>query len=148
MTGAGSSPPRLCIDANLVLRRLLPYEQDPRIVQTWAGWATAGVQLVGPPLLHAEVTSTLRLHVTAGKLRASDGDAFFAAFNRLGIRRIDRDDLYPRAWELAKRYNQRRAYDVLYVALAQLEDLELWTGDERLFNTVRRDEPRVRWLPA
>lgn len=147
MTGAGSSP-RLCVDANLVLRRLLPYEQGARIMQEWAGWAATGTQLVGPTLLYAEVTSTLRLHVTTGKLRASEGDAIFATFSGLGIRRVDRDDLYPRAWELAKRYNQRRAYDMLYVALAQLEDLELWTGDERLFNTVRRDEPRVRWLPA
>lgn len=90
----------------------------------------------------------MRLRVASGRLSADEGEAAFTDFTALGIQRIDRDDLYPRAWELARRYNQRRAYDMLYLALAQLEDIAFWTGDERLVNTVGGDEPRVRWLPT
>jgi predicted nucleic acid-binding protein len=37
---------------------------------------------------------------------------------------------------------------MIYVALAQLEDLEFWTGDERLVNTIGGQDPRVKWAPA
>jgi predicted nucleic acid-binding protein len=146
-SGRGGSPTRLCIDASLVLRWLLPDEWDLGIDRIWADWAGRGVQIVGPALLYAEVTSVIRLRVVTGRLTADEGDAVFSVFNSLGIRRVDRDDLHVRAWELAKRYHQRRAYDMMYLALAELEDLDLWTGDERLVNALVGREPRLRWVP-
>lgn len=127
---------------------MLPDEHDPNVDALWKSWAANSVQVVGPVLLYAEVTSVIRLRVSTGRLTSDEGDAAFAAFNALGITRIDRDDLHLRAWELAKQYQLRRAYDVMCVALAELEDLELWTGDERLINTLGGREPRVRWVPA
>jgi predicted nucleic acid-binding protein len=61
---------------------------------------------------------------------------------------VDRDDLHLRAWRLTKQYQPRRAYDMMYLALAQLEGLDLWTGDERRVNTIGGGDPRVRWIPA
>lgn len=141
-------PARVCVDASLVLHLLLPDERDPNVDSLWTSWAANSVQIVGPALLYAEVTSVIRLRVSTGRLTPDEGDAAFAAFNALGISRIDRDDLHILAWELAKRYQLRRAYDVMYLALAELEDLELWTGDERLVNALGGREPRVRWVPA
>jgi len=151
MAGAPSSPApqlRVCVDASLVLHLLLPDERDPGIEAQWQAWASAAVEALGPALLYAEVTSVIRLRVATGRLTADEGDDVFAAFNALGIARVDRDDLHLRAWQLAKQYQTRRAYDRLYLALAQLEDLELWTGDERLVNTISGRDPRVRWTPA
>ena len=99
-------------------------------------------------LLYAEVTSVLRLRVATGRLTADESEAAFTAFNALGIAKVDRDDLHIRAWNLAQQFQTRRAYDMMYLALAQLEDLELWTGDERLVNTVGGQDPRVKWVPA
>lgn len=62
----------------------------------------------------------------------------------LAIRRVDRDDLHVRDWDLAKRYNQRRAYDMMYLALAQLEDIDLWTTDRRLVNAIAGRESRLK----
>lgn len=122
----------VCVDASLVLHLLLPDERDPGTEALWRGWAAAGIEVIGPALLYAEVTSVIRLRVVIGRLTADEGEEAFAAFNALGIARVDRDDLHIRAWQLAKQYQTRRAYDMMYLALAQLEDLELWTGDERL----------------
>lgn len=147
MTGTATASPRVCVDANLVLNRLLPHERDPQVLRLWADWAAQGFQVLGPPLLFAEVASTLRMNVARGRLPVAQGDALFAAFTSIGIQRIDRDDLYPRAWDLAKLHNQPRAYDMLYLALAQLEDIELWTNDQRLVNSLTGHEPRVRLVP-
>jgi predicted nucleic acid-binding protein len=40
-----------------------------------------------------------------------------------------------RAFEIAQQYNQR-AYDCVYVALAERKHIEFWTGDERLYNAL------------
>jgi predicted nucleic acid-binding protein len=42
--------------------------------------------------------------------------------------------------------NQQRAYDCLYVALAERDGIELWTGDERLYNALHAQHPFVRWI--
>jgi predicted nucleic acid-binding protein len=139
---------RVCIDASLVLHFVLPDERDLLTEALWQQWSTTGVRVIGPVLLYAEVTSVLRLRVATGRLTADEGEAAFMAFNALGIAKVDRDDLHIRAWSLAQQFQTRRAYDMMYLALAQLEDLELWTGDERLVNTIGSQEPRVKWAPA
>jgi predicted nucleic acid-binding protein len=140
--------PRVCVDASLVLHLILPDERDAGTESLWQGWAATGVAVIGPPLLYAEVTSVIRLRVVTGRLTADEGDEVFAAFNALGVARVDHDDLHVRAWQLAKQYQTRRAYDMMYLALAQIEDLDLWTGDERLVNTIGGRDPRVHLAPA
>ena len=148
-SGQGSSEEarRACVDASLVLRRVIPYERDAAIEEFWVDWDRQGVEICGPVLLYAEVTSTIRLRVVTEQLTEEQGENAFRDFNQLGVHKIDRDDLHVRAWELAKRYRQRRAYDMTYLALADLEDLDLWTGDKRLINALAGREPRVRWVP-
>jgi predicted nucleic acid-binding protein len=136
------------VDASLVLHLLLPDERDLGFEELWQGWATAGVEVIGPALLYAEVTSVIRLRVATGRLTEDEGEETFAAFNALGIACIDRDDLHIRAWQLARQYQTRRVYDMVYLALAQLEDLKLWTSHERLVNTIGGRDVRVHWTPA
>ena len=37
-------------------------------------------------------------------------------------------------------------HDAAYLAVAEILGCELWTADERLYNSVKTDMPRVRWL--
>src|SRR5262249_9662774 len=131
-----------------ILHFVLPDERDVHTEPLWQQSSTTGVSVIGPVLLYAEVTSVLRLCVATARLTADEGEAAFTASNALGIARVDRDDLHIRAWRLAHQFQTRRAYDMVYLALAQLEDLELWTGDERLVNTIGGQDPRVKWVPA
>jgi len=70
----------------------------------------------------------------------------FKAFHLLGVRLLHPDGLHQRAWELAKQFNRPQVYDSHYLALAEILDLELWTGDERLYNAVQDKLSWVRWL--
>jgi predicted nucleic acid-binding protein len=80
------------------------------------------------------------------ELRAEDGEAAFDAFRKIKIRFSARAALFPLAWKLVKEFNRPRAYDVTYLALAQLEGVELWTADERLYNAVKGKLAWVRWV--
>lgn len=49
------------------------------------------------------------------------------------------------AFDIAQQYDQR-SYDCIYVALAQREGLEFWTGDRRLYNALNPHVAFVRWI--
>ena len=48
--------------------------------------------------------------------------------------------------ELVERLRLSAAYDAHYVALAEVRRCECWTADERLWNSVKRQLPMVRWV--
>ncbi|GIV76846.1 MAG: hypothetical protein KatS3mg050_1240 [Litorilinea sp.] len=64
----------------------------------------------------------------------------------LKIRLSHRKGIFPLAWELAKQFNQPRAYDTAYLALAQLHQCDFWTADEKLYNAVKDALPWVKWV--
>jgi len=128
--------PSVCVDASLVLMLLLEEERSERAEALWARWQAEGMTPLGPPLLFAEVPSVLRGAVSFGRLRPEEGDEAFETFCAMVIAVSRRTDLHRLAWELAKRHRRPRVYDSFYLAAAQAEGCELWTGDRRLANAV------------
>ncbi len=136
--------PQVCVDASLVLALVLPDERSEHVQALWSWWEREQTTPFGPPLLYAEVPAVLRQAVFYGRLTSQAGDVAFQDFCDLGIRISARNDLHILAWDLAKAHNRPRAYDTMYLAAAQAEGCDLWTGDRRLVNAV--DLPWVRWL--
>jgi predicted nucleic acid-binding protein len=134
---------RICLDASLVLARLLPLERTTEIIDVWNGLAERGDQLLGPPLLFIEVTSVLRERWARGQITGDEAEIAFLAFKDLPIERAWPDQLHTRAWEIAKDLGQRKAYDAHYLALAEIEGCELWSMDRRLYNAAGG---RIPWL--
>lgn len=139
-------PTPVCVDASLVVKLLLRERFSDAARALWDQWAREGMELVVPPLFFAEVSSVLRQNVFLGRVESNEGDELFEAFLDYRVVPTAPPELYPRAWELAKRYNQRRAYDAQYLAVADIVGCPLWTGDERLANVV--NAPWVRYIGA
>ena len=134
----------VCVDASVLIRWLVPQQSDSQVYELVDGWIEDGVELIGPALLFSEVISVLRLQAHKGTLDTEDADRIVWLFLRLGIRRIDNSTLYRRAFELATRFGHPRAYDAHYLAAAEQEGCELWTADGPLYESVRRELPRVK----
>ena len=116
------------------------------VQRLWDTWVDADVKIVAPFLLAFEGTSVIRNKMYRGLVPPEEGELMFKAFHLLGVRLLHPDGLHQRAWELAKQFNHPQAYDSHYLALAEILDLELWTGDERLYNAVQDKLSWVRWL--
>jgi len=54
--------------------------------------------------------------------------------------------IHTRTLELAHQFRLNAAYDAHYLALAESLDCEMWTADERLWNSVRNTLGWVRWI--
>lgn len=134
----------VCVDSSLALAWLLVAQQNDVADTLRREWRERGVQLLGPPLFHAEVTSVLRQKVFFKKILPEEGDEAFSVYLDIPVRIIDRPEMYCKAWELAKRFKLPVCYDAQYLAVAELEDCEFWTADRRLVNSLRGKMNRLK----
>ncbi|MBM3142512.1 MAG: type II toxin-antitoxin system VapC family toxin [Chloroflexi bacterium] len=135
---------RVCIDASLALSWLLPRERNEATDTLILQWHAQGIKLITAPLFHAEVTSVLREQVYHKKLLPQEGEQAFVTFLQLAVETINEQAVYTLAWELAKKFNLPRAYDMQYLAVAELKDCEFWTNDRRLVNSLQDKVPRLK----
>lgn len=136
----------VCVDASLAVA-WLSYERYTAIANALRHeWHEHSVQMVGPALFHAEVTSAIRQHVYFKQILPEEGEEAFSIYLDIPIRIIDEPEVYRKAWQLAKEFNLPVCYDMLYLAVAELEDCELWTGDKSLVDSLKGKAKRVRWV--
>ncbi len=134
----------VCVDASLFLSIVFDDPHQATAARLWEGWLSTGTQLVAPPLFYAEITSVIRLSNHRGDLSPLAAHEILSAGLSSPVEIWqDSRTLQPRAFELAVRFNQPRAYDAQYLALAELLGGELWTVDRRLVNSVSSHLPWV-----
>jgi predicted nucleic acid-binding protein len=79
--------------------------------------------------LLAECTSVLSREVHSRRLDAATGRLLVERALRLPIRTVPRTEIYLRAYDIARSLGWAKAYDALYLAVADLEAAELLTLD-------------------
>jgi predicted nucleic acid-binding protein len=127
----------VCVDASAYIGLILNDYRRPLVVKLWTRWFEEGRQLVAPPIFYAEVCSTLRLCTWKGDISSDAALAALSACLRSPVEIWDSPvAIQTRAFALASQFNQPRAYDAQYLAVAELTRGELWTADKRLVNSV------------
>lgn len=109
-------------------------------------WDDRGVTRLVPSLFASELNAALLKQIRQGAMTLDDARRAFR--DLLAAVTVMPDDaaLAPRALEIADGLSLWKAYDSLYLALAEREGCELWTGDERFYNLVRGAYPWVHWV--
>lgn len=128
----------IVVDSNLVAAIILPLPYSDAAREAIAGWKLAGYMVMGPVLLEYEFTTILRRAQFHGLMDSDQATFALQRVKNLHIQSIPPSDyLHRGALEWAERLGQSRAYDAQYLALAEQENAELWTGDKRLANGAR-----------
>lgn len=138
-----SNSSTVCVDASIVLRRVLQPDDDA-IKELWQSWVDDEVRLVAPTLLFYEVTNGL---YQQQKNKALSPETIWKALELaldLPINLVNEANLHLRAREIAMEYNLPATYDAHYLALAEWMDVDLWTADMRLVNTLKPF--KVKWV--
>jgi len=86
-------------------------------------------ELAAPKLVDLEVLSVIRRHLARGRLDLRRANLAVTDLRVFPMARYDHLDLVERAWAMRDALS---AYDATYVALAELLDCPLLTGDARL----------------
>jgi predicted nucleic acid-binding protein len=141
-TGSGV----VVVDAAVVTKLILPEELSARAQAFCEAALRAGRRLVAPPTLPVEVATVLLQRRRADEITGGEADAAFAAFLDLGIELVAPAGLHRAAFALARAHRLRSAQPAVAVALAQLLETDLWTGDRALMKALGSDLPWVRWI--
>ena len=137
---------RVCIDASLALAWLSYGEYTESANALRQGWLADGVALLGPPVFHADVFSVLRQQVLLKKMLSEEAEEAFSICLDIPIRIVDSADLNRTSWRLAGEMGLTNCYDTQYLAVAELEDCQLWTADRRWVSESPGKASRVKWL--
>lgn len=149
-TSASAPTPQtvIVVDASLAMQWLLVETFTMRSRQQLAKWTSAGTRLFAPSLILSEITNALYKRVRKGDLSLADADAALERFLKLDLDLVTEDTLARRALALAAAHKLKAAYDAQYLSLAEREGCDLWTADERLWNSVKSLLSWVRWIGA
>lgn len=116
----------LVVDASLVTHALTEAREHPLL------WRQLEAHMLhAPSLIDFEVANALRGLSLGGKLDVADAEAALADFLDLPVTRHSGSVLAERIWRLRSNFN---AYDAAYLALAELLDCPVLTGDAKLDN--------------
>lgn len=134
---------RICVDASLALKLVLSEADSESAQAEWQNWIRAGVEIVAPDLLIYETASVLRNRVSRKKITQGEADEALHILAAVDITYYQPAGLRQAVLELARRFNRPTGYDAFYLALAQEEGCPYWTGDKRLYNTVKS---QLKWV--
>ena len=116
----------IVLDASLAVELLL---QTPRAIPLTDDLLAPQEDLHAPHLIEVEVTQTLRRLCSRAELTDRRAEEAMTDLADLPLVRHSHDLLLRRAWEL--RLNLT-IYDGIYVALAELLEVPLWTLDQQI----------------
>lgn len=133
----------MIVDASVILSAFFPDEDQAQAQALIREHVMGRVKLVAPTLLLYEVTNAVVQARRRGRISDEQAGNILTSFEGLGI------DLRPVTWQqilpLALRFD-RSAYDAAYLALAEITERPLITGDRRLYHAVHEHLDWVQWM--
>jgi predicted nucleic acid-binding protein len=134
------------VDASLAIQWVVRDPHHAEAQSLLLDWDARRVRRVAPGWFACEVGNALYKRYLRGELTLKRAQTVVDSV----LSRVVLIDVEPvttiRALELADQFGRPTAYDAQYLALAERLDCELWTADERLWNSVRGRLTWVRWV--
>ena len=133
------------VDASVVLK--WQFDDEDCVSQAIAlrddYYVRGAVRVIAPQLLMYEVVNGV---ATATRRKRLSLDMAFQAVENLVALGIDLMEVEPlKILKVALQYDLA-AYDAAYLALAEAESCDLWTGDRTFYQAVKDESHQVRWI--
>jgi predicted nucleic acid-binding protein len=137
---------QVVVDASLAIKWVIPEVHQTEALSLIATWNADGVDVIAPGWFACEIANVLFQRMRRGDLNLSDAQLALGAI----VAKVRSRDVEPavamRAMEIASLFGLRASYDAQYLALAEQFGCELWTADDKFWNTVKTVYPRVKWV--
>jgi predicted nucleic acid-binding protein len=140
----------IVVDASLAVKWVVDEVYTAQAQELFADVTNNSEIVYAPPHFTGETINAIyqkfrstdeKKHISEEQL-ASAVDTFLA----FPVRVMTPDNLYSKAVEFAKAYKLVTIYDGVYVVLAEILGLELWTADQRLMSQLGSSAPWVHLI--
>lgn len=103
------------------------------------------VRLIAPTLFSYEIVSAVNVAINRKRISEADGYRAIKYLTSLDIELWGFVELIESTFHLARQYGLS-PYDCAYMALAEKEKCDLFTGDRKLFNAIKSQFSWVQWI--
>ncbi len=132
------------VDANIPIQTVLDITDN--LERFWERVDLEQITPCAPRLWLSETTSAIRFLLSRKQITSDEAEQALRTIHGLRVEIINEDEeLCLRALELAGKLGQSKAYDAIYLALAEKLVVDFWTADERLANRCRKDL-KLSWV--
>ena len=132
------------VDANIAIQTVLDLTDN--LEHFWERIDLEQITPCAPRLWLSETTSAIRFLLSQKEITSEEAEQALRTIHGLRVEIINEDEeLCLRALELAGKLGQSKAYDAIYLALAEKLVTDFWTADERLANRCQKDL-KLSWV--
>jgi predicted nucleic acid-binding protein len=103
------------------------------------------IELIAPTLFPYEILSAINVAIDRKRVGEEAGYRAINYITSLGIELRSFDNLIGTAFYMARQYGLS-SYDCAYLALAEKEKCDFFTGDKKLLNSIRNRLPWIKWI--
>ena len=134
------------VDASMAVKWVLDEELHAEAIALVVEWEQRSVNCLVPGWFACEVANALYKRARNGGLTLAEVVSGIQSIMK-GVSLRDTDVATSiRGVEIAHALGRPASYDAHYLALAESLGCEVWTADERLWNSARGTFSWVRWL--
>ena len=134
------------VDASVVLKWYLPDEQGAKqALYLLAEFVEGNLALHAPDLIDYEFVNAMWVAGQVGRINLEDRNDAVNNFLNIEINKTNIKKFFKSLLMLATEHN-RSCYDAAYLALSDLVESPLVTGDKRLYNAVKDKVPSLLWI--
>jgi predicted nucleic acid-binding protein len=126
------------VDANIAINSV--FSMTDSLELFWERVDKEQITPCAPRLWMSETASAIRFLLSQKEITSDEAEQALRTIYGLRVEIINEDEeLCLRALELAGKLGQSKAYDSIYLALAEKLVTDFWTADERLANRCQKD---------
>ncbi len=137
---------KFVIDASVALKWQFKDESETEAaLKMLADFIEGKISIFSPTLFAYEVVSAVHIAVSRNRIAEDEGIEIIRDILGIGVVLANFSGLEEHTFRIAKTY-KRSVYDCAYIALAQKEGCNFYTGDKRLFNSIKNKLSFVKWV--
>lgn len=130
------------VDSGIAVKWFIQ-EHDSEIAQlVFDEYKSENLSFLAPDLIYAEFGNIVWKKGIFKNLDPNDADFAISEFKRIAFTLTPITLLFDDAFKIAVKY-KRTFYDSLYLTLSVRENCEFVTADEKFYNSVRADFPKM-----
>jgi len=134
------------VDASLATMWAIPEPYTEYALALATRWTQEGARPIAPCLILTEITNAIYKRVLRQEIDTKTAQEALRVVLGFDIEIREEPGLHTRALQLAYHLKMSTTYDAHYLALAEQYRCNLWTGDKRLYHSVKNNLPWVKWI--
>ncbi|MGI8788365.1 MAG: type II toxin-antitoxin system VapC family toxin [Pyrinomonadaceae bacterium] len=136
---------KLVVDSGIAVKWFASEEDSAQALLIYDEFERENVELLAPDLIYAEYGNIIWKKQIFQGLEQADAKIAIREIKKVSFVITPTILLFDEALQIAVKY-KRTFYDSLYLALSVKENCEFVTADEKFYNAVRQDFPKMTLL--